>query len=131
MVVAFALQAIFLYLVVAIGQQSAAFFVFTLVMVYFTWGEIYSLFPATSGDYFGTRHATSNYAVLYMAKGTASIMGGYVGALLYERSGSWAMGFYGSAVMALVAAAIAFGLRNARQAERAREASMAGVVLAK
>jgi MFS transporter, OFA family, oxalate/formate antiporter len=131
MIGAFLLQAFFLYLVVAIGQQSAALFAFTLVMVYFTWGEIYSLFPATSADYFGTRHATSNYAVLYTAKGTAAIMGGWVGALLYERSGSWAVGFYSSAVMALVAAGIAFGLRNARQAERRREASVAGAVLAK
>src|SRR6185436_1393370 len=131
MIVAFLLQAFFLYMVVAVGQQSAAWFAFTLVMVYFTWGEIYSLFPATSADYFGTRHATSNYAVLYTAKGTASIMGGWVAALLYEQSGSWAMGFYGSALMALVAAGIAFGLRNARQAERAREASLPGAVLAK
>jgi MFS transporter, OFA family, oxalate/formate antiporter len=131
MIGAFLLQAVFLYLVVAVGQQSAAWFAFTLVMVYFTWGEIYSLFPATAADYFGTRHATSNYAVLYTAKGTAAIMGGWVGALLYERSGSWAVGFYSSAVMALVAAGIAFGLRNARLAERAREASMPGAVLAK
>jgi OFA family oxalate/formate antiporter-like MFS transporter len=131
MIVAFTLQAVFLYLVVAIGQQSAALFAFTLVMVYFTWGEIYSLFPATSADYFGTRHATSNYAVLYTAKGTAAIMGGWVGALLYERSGSWAVGFYSSAVMALVAAGIAVALRNARLAERAREASVAAPVLAK
>jgi OFA family oxalate/formate antiporter-like MFS transporter len=131
MIVAFTLQAFFLYLAVTIGQQSAALFAFTLVMVYFTWGEIYSLFPATSGDYFGTRHATSNYAVLYTAKGTASIMGGWVAAMLYEQSGSWAVGFYGSAVMALVAAGIAFGLRNARLAERAREASVPGAVLAK
>ena len=131
MVGAFVLQAFFLYLVIAVGQQSGAWFAFTLVMVYFTWGEIYSLFPATSADYFGTRHATSNYAVLYTAKGTASIMGGWVAALLYERSGSWAMGFYSSAVMALVAAGIAFGLRNARLAERAREASVPGAVLAK
>jgi OFA family oxalate/formate antiporter-like MFS transporter len=131
MMVAFVLQAFFLYLVVAMGQQSTAWFAFTLVMVYFTWGEVYSLFPATSADYFGTRNATSNYAVLYTAKGTAAVIGGWVGALLYERSGSWATGFYGSAVMALVAAAIAFGLRNARMAERAREASVPGAVLAK
>jgi len=58
-------------------------------------------------------------------------MGGYIGALLYEKSGSWTMGFYGSAVMALVAAGIAFGLRNARLAERARDASVSGAVLAK
>ena len=115
MVIAFVLQAICLFLVVAIGQRSGAMFALTLVLVYFTWGEIYSLFPSTSGDYFGSTHATSNYAVLYTAKGVAAIIGGYLGALLYEQSGSWSMGFYGSAVMALVAAAMAVGLRASRQ----------------
>jgi OFA family oxalate/formate antiporter-like MFS transporter len=113
MILTFVLHAICLYLVVAVGQRSGAWFAFTLVLVYFTWGQIYSLFPATCGDYFGSQHATSNYAVLYTAKGVASIMGGWIGALLYERSGSWAMGFYGSAVMALVAAVMAIGLRSA------------------
>jgi MFS transporter, OFA family, oxalate/formate antiporter len=114
MVFTFVLQAICLFLVVAIGQSSAGWFAFTLVLVYFTWGQIYSLFPSTAGDYFGTRHATSNYAVLYTAKGIASIIGGWFGAFLYEQSGSWAMGFYGSAVMALVAAALAVVLRAGR-----------------
>jgi OFA family oxalate/formate antiporter-like MFS transporter len=113
MVIAFILQAICLLLVLALGQISGALFAFTLVLVYFTWGEIYSLFPATAGDYFGTRHATSNYGVLYTAKGAASIVGGYIGALLYEQFGTWSVGFYGSAVLALVAAALAFGLRSA------------------
>jgi MFS transporter, OFA family, oxalate/formate antiporter len=119
MIIAFVLQAICLLLVVLIGQQSAAMFAFTLVLVYFTWGEIYSLFPSTSGDYFGSRHATSNYAVLYTAKGVASIIGGYVDALLYEQSGSWSMGFYGSAVMALIAAGMAIGLRASTAPSRA------------
>jgi MFS transporter, OFA family, oxalate/formate antiporter len=119
MIVAFVLQAICLLLVVLIGQQSASMFAFTLVLVYFTWGEIYSLFPSTSGDYFGSRHATSNYAVLYTAKGVASIIGGYVGALLYERTGSWSIGFYGSAVMALIAAGMAVGLRASTAPSRA------------
>lgn len=114
MVVAFALQAICLFLVVALGQRSPALFATTLVLVYFTWGEIYSLFPATAADYFGTRHATSNYAVLYTAKGAASIIGGWLAALLYEQSGSWSAGFYGSALMALVAAVMAVGLRASR-----------------
>jgi MFS transporter, OFA family, oxalate/formate antiporter len=115
MIVTFVLQAFCLVAVATLGQISTAWFVATLIAVYFTWGQIYSLFPSTSGDYFGVKHATSNYAVLYTAKGVASIIGGYVAALLYERSGSWAMGFYGSAVMALLAAALAYGLR-ARQA---------------
>ena len=114
----FLLQAVCLLLVVLLGQFSAAWFTVTLVLVYFTWGEIYSLFPSTAGDYFGTRHATSNYGVLYTAKGVASIIGGWFGAFLFERSGSWAMGFYGSAVMALVAAGLAIGLRASRSPER-------------
>lgn len=121
----FILQAVCLVLVVAVGQRSAALFSMTLVLVYFTWGQIFSLFPATSGDYFGGRHATSNYAVLYSAKGVASILGGWFGAFLYERSGSWAMGFYGSALMALIAAAMAVGLRASR-----RPAAVASAVAA-
>jgi OFA family oxalate/formate antiporter-like MFS transporter len=113
MILTFALQAICLWLVIQFGQTSPALFAATLVAVYFTWGQIYSLFPATSADYFGTRHATSNYAVLYTAKGVASIIGGWFGALLFERSGGWALAFYGSAGMALVAAGIAVRLRTA------------------
>jgi OFA family oxalate/formate antiporter-like MFS transporter len=108
-----------LILVLVAGQISGGWFALTLVLVYFTWGEIYSLFPAIAADYFGTRHATSNYAVLYTAKGVASIIGGWVGALLYERFGSWSVGFYGSAVMALVAAAMAVGLHAAAAPGRA------------
>ena len=120
MIVTFVLQALCLVAVATLGQLSTAWFAATLVAVYFTWGQIYSLFPSTSGDYFGTKHATSNYAVLYTAKGVASIIGGYVAALLYERSGSWAMGFYGSAVMALVAAVLAYGLRTSQATAKAK-----------
>ncbi|HEV3217578.1 MAG TPA: oxalate/formate MFS antiporter [Vicinamibacterales bacterium] len=130
MVIAFTLQAICLLMVLVFGQLSGALFALTLVLVYFTWGEIYSLFPATVGDYFGTRHATSNYSVLYTAKGVASIIGGGVGALLYERSGSWSSGFYGSALMALVAAGLAFGLRASRSAQ-AKEVGVASPVAAR
>jgi OFA family oxalate/formate antiporter-like MFS transporter len=111
MVLTFLLQAVCLLMVVAVGPLSGALFAASLVAVYFTWGQIYSLFPATSADYFGTRYATSNYAVLYTAKGVAAIIGPWMGTLVYEQSGSWAMGFYGSALMALIAAVMAVGLR--------------------
>jgi MFS transporter, OFA family, oxalate/formate antiporter len=115
MIVAFLLQAICLALVVVLGPTSPFWFATTLVLVYFTWGEIYSLFPSMSADYFGTSHATSNYAVLYTAKGVATLIGSWgLGALLYQQTGSWATGFYISALMALVAAAMAVGLRAVR-----------------
>ncbi|MBI4886778.1 MAG: oxalate/formate MFS antiporter [Acidobacteria bacterium] len=111
MIIAFVLQAIALLLVLGVGHLSAAWFAATLVFVYFTWGEIYSLFPSLTGDYFGARHATSNYAVMYTAKGAASIVGGGLAAMLFERFGSWSAAFYGSAALALVAAGLAVGLR--------------------
>lgn len=113
MIVAFALHAICLYLAVALGPRSAVTFAVTLVLVYFTWGQIFALFPAIVGDYFGSRHATANYAVLYTAKGVASIIGGWLGAVLFEQSGRWTVAFYGSSVMAAIAAALAVGLRAA------------------
>lgn len=113
MIVSFALQAICLCLVVLLGGRSTFSFTVTLVLVYFTWGQIFSVFPAIAGDYFGNRHATSNYAVLYTAKGIASIIGGWLGALLFEYSGGWAAGFYGSAAMAAAAAGLAVRLRAA------------------
>lgn len=116
MILTFLLQAVALTLVVVLGSTSAAMFSVTMVLVYFTWGQIYSLFPATSGDYFGTKHATSNYALLYTAKGTASIIGGWIATMLFEQTGSWTTCLYGSAVMALVAAVMAVGLKASRKA---------------
>jgi OFA family oxalate/formate antiporter-like MFS transporter len=113
MIIAFVLQAVALLLVVGVGHLSPGWFALTLVLVYFTWGEIYSLFPAMNGDYFGSKHATSNYAVLYTAKGVASIVGGGLAAVLFQQFGSWSAAFYGTAVLALIAAAIAVGLRAA------------------
>ena len=131
MIVAFTLQAVCLALVVVLGPTSPFWFSTTLVLVYFTWGEIYSLFPSASADYFGARHATSNYAVLYTAKGVATAIGALgLGAFLYERTGSWATGFYISAVMALVAAVT--GSRTSRIAghgeSQGREDPRAGVI---
>ena len=111
--VAFLLQAGSLVLVLIVGRLSGGWFVFTLVLSYFTWGEAFSLFPSIVGDYYGTRHVTSNYGVMYSAKGVASIIGGGLAALLYEHFGTWTAAFYGSAVLALLAAAMTLALRAA------------------
>jgi OFA family oxalate/formate antiporter-like MFS transporter len=121
MIIAFVAQAASLALVCVAGRISGAWFTVMLVLVYFTWGEIYSLFPSTTADYFGTRHATANYGVLYTAKGVASLIGGWVGALLFERFGSWSVGLYSSALLALGAAALAFLLRPSNQHRRAAD----------
>jgi OFA family oxalate/formate antiporter-like MFS transporter len=98
---------------------SGTWFTITLVLTFFTWGEIYSLFPAMLADYYGTRHATSNYGVLYSAKGVASIFGGWVATRIFESTGTWTAVLYSSALLALVAAGIMFALRYASVPARA------------
>ena len=113
MVVTFILQAVSLVGVAALGRNSPTMFAFALVCVFFTWGQIYSLFPSTLGDYFGSKNATSNYSFLYTAKGVAASLGAYIGTRLVERAGwSWESVFYSCAVLALVAAVIAMVLRT-------------------
>jgi OFA family oxalate/formate antiporter-like MFS transporter len=58
-------------------------------LVFFGWGEIFSLFPSTLTDTFGTKHATTNYGFLYMAQGVGSILGAPVAAMVFESTGSW------------------------------------------
>jgi MFS family permease len=58
-------------------------------LVFFGWGEIFSLFPSTLTDTFGTDYATTNYGFLYMAQGVGSILGAPVAAMVFEKTGSW------------------------------------------
>ena len=112
--IAFALQAVCLLMVLTVGRLSGTLFAVTLVATFFTWGEVFSLFPSLVADYFGTKCSTANYGVMYSAKGVASIIGGFVAAKLFESFGSWSACFYGSAALALVASVIAFSLRASR-----------------
>src|SRR6185295_14833109 len=63
-------------------------FIITAGMVYFTWGEIYSLFPALCTDVYGSKFAATNAGLLYTAKGAASFLVP-VASLLQSSTGSW------------------------------------------
>jgi oxalate/formate antiporter len=70
-------------------RDNAVLFVLLSGLVFFGWGEIFSLFPSTLTDTFGTRNATTNYGFLYMAQGVGSILGAPLAALLYQRTETW------------------------------------------
>jgi OFA family oxalate/formate antiporter-like MFS transporter len=72
MTVAFGLEAVAIYVLLKFATNPLLFVVFS-AFTFFGWGEIYSLFPALCGDFFGRKHATENYGFLYTAKGTASM----------------------------------------------------------
>jgi oxalate/formate antiporter len=88
MVIAFALEgsAMTLWLW---SRGSPTVFVLMSGVVFFGWGEIFSLFPSTLTDTYGVKHATTNYGFLYMAQGVGSVLGGPVAAAVHDRYGSW------------------------------------------
>jgi MFS transporter, OFA family, oxalate/formate antiporter len=70
-------------------RTDPTIFVILSAVVFFGWGEIFSLFPSTLTDTFGTKNATANYGFLYMAQGVGSVLGGPLAALLHDLEGSW------------------------------------------
>jgi OFA family oxalate/formate antiporter-like MFS transporter len=81
-------------------------FVILSGLVFFAWGEIYSLFPATCTDLFGRQYATANYGMLYTAKGTAALLVPF-GNLLASATGSWTAVFIIAAALNIIAAVMA------------------------
>lgn len=69
--------------------DNPVMFVLLSGVVFFGWGEIFSLFPSILTDTFGTGHATTNYGFLYMAQGVGSVLGGPLAALMHDATGSW------------------------------------------
>jgi OFA family oxalate/formate antiporter-like MFS transporter len=77
-------------------------------LCFFAWGEIFSLFPSITGDVFGRKWATTNYGIVYTAKGVASIFAAPGAAWLFARTGSWTKVFWAMIACDLIAAILAF-----------------------
>jgi OFA family oxalate/formate antiporter-like MFS transporter len=78
-------------------------------MVFFAWGEIYSLFPATCTDIYGRKFATTNYGLLYTAKGTAALLVPLAN-VLTSWTGNWHAVFLVAAALNIVAAVMALAV---------------------
>jgi len=106
MFVAFMLEGIGIYALL-LNATNPLMFVILSGLVFFAWGEIYSLFPATCTDMYGRKFATTNYGMLYTAKGTAALLVP-LGNVLYDATGkSWTAVFIVAAILNIVAAVMA------------------------
>ena len=122
MFIAFGLEAVGIWALSAFGQSPVMFVILSGV-VFFAWGEIYSLFPSTCTDVYGTQYATTNAGLLYTAKGTASLLVPF-GNLLMTATGSWHAVFLIAAGMNAVAAIMALAvLKPLRAAHNASYSS--------
>jgi OFA family oxalate/formate antiporter-like MFS transporter len=102
MLIAFGLEAVGIWALSAFGHDPVLFVILSGV-VFFAWGEIYSLFPSTCTDIYGIKYATTNAGLLYTAKGTASLLVPF-GSVLTQATGSWQAVFVAAALMNLLAA---------------------------
>ena len=115
MALAFSLEAVAILVLFAFINQPALFVVLT-GLVFFGWGEIFSLFPSTLTDTFGPKYAATNYGFLYIAQGVGSILGGPAAAFLKQTTGNWTAVFIIVAVLDALTALLAItALRTMRQ----------------
>ena len=81
-------------------------FVICAALIFFTWGEIFSLFPSTCTDMFGAKYATTNTSLLYTAKGLSAFVVPLAN-VLKDYSGSWHGVFAVAAIMNFIVVALA------------------------
>ncbi len=105
MFIAFGLEAIGIVALAQLGQDPFWFVILTGI-VFFAWGEIYSLFPSTCGDTYGAKFAATNAGLLYTAKGTASLLVPLT-SIVTKQTGSWHSVFYMAAALNALAAILA------------------------
>src|SRR5205807_1355090 len=105
MFIAFFIEGIGIYALLYFASNPVLFVILS-GLVFFAWGEIYSLFPATCTDIYGRKFATTNYGMLYTAKGTASLLVPLAN-VLTTWTGSWTAVFVVASVLNILAAILA------------------------
>ena len=125
MALAFTLGAISYWLLAVAGQSPWAF-VLCAGLIFFTWGEIFSLFPSTCTDTFGPKYATANASLLYTAKGTSAFLVPLAN-ILKTATGSWEAVFLVAAVTNVVVVLLALFVLRPLRANQLRRANMAEV----
>ncbi|QQP93384.1 oxalate/formate MFS antiporter (plasmid) [Skermanella sp. TT6] len=105
MFIAFSMEGLGIIALGYFGHNPYAFLILSGV-VFLAWGEVYSLFSATAGDAFGTKHVGKIYGLLYCAKGIAALMVP-LGNILMEATGTWSTVLYTVAIMDLCSAVCA------------------------
>jgi MFS transporter, OFA family, oxalate/formate antiporter len=108
MFVAFMLEGLGIFALMKFGTTPVAF-VLLSGLVFFAWGEIFSIFPATTRDHFGQRYATTNYGMLYTAKGTAALIVP-VASVITAATGNWTAALSLAAIFNIVAAIAAIAI---------------------
>jgi len=105
MVVVFIGEGVAMLGLMKFGHDPLGFMIFA-PMIFLCWGEIFSIFPAVSGDTFGSKFAAANSGLLYTAKGTASLLVP-LASVLEASTGNWTAVLWVAAFMSIGAGLLA------------------------
>ena len=105
MVMVFAVEGIAIWGLMKFGHSAAGFLIFA-PLIFLGYGEIFSLFPAVSGDTFGPKYAAANNGLLYTAKGTSSLLIPLAN-VLKASAGSWVPVLWIAGALPVIAAVLA------------------------
>jgi len=97
------------YLLLAFGSANPWLFVLLAALIFFTWGEIFSLFPSTCTDTFGTKFATANVGLLYTAKGVSALLVPLAN-IIKDATGGWLAVFLAAAAVNLLVVVLAIAV---------------------
>ncbi len=128
MFIAFSAEALAVFALLQLIHRPVMFIMLS-GLCFFAWGEIFSLFPAITGDLFGKKWATTNYGIVYTAKGLAAVFAAPGAAWLFTKTGSWTKVFWIMIACDLTAAILALfwlkpvARRTVQQVEQAATAS--------
>jgi MFS transporter, OFA family, oxalate/formate antiporter len=132
--IAFIMEAIAVYALLQLIAHPVWFVVLS-GLCFFAWGNIFSLFPSLTGDLYGSKWATTNYGVVYTAKGVAAAFAGPGAAWIYSKTGSWTNVFWAMIACDVIAAFMALlwlkplAARAVRKSDSEAAASLADAKL--
>jgi OFA family oxalate/formate antiporter-like MFS transporter len=124
MILAFVLQAINMF--AFIHYTTPALLIFGAAFTGVCYGTIFTLFPATTADFYGVKNLGVNYGLMFTGFGVAGVIGPILGGKIRDAFGSYHNAFTISAIMLLAGAVLAFILKAPKIEPAPLPASPAG-----
>ena len=98
-------------------REQVVWFYLFIVIVYYCYGTLLSVFASTSADFFGTKHLGVNYGLLFSAWGIAGLVGPVIAGSIFDRFGNYQFAFFAAAAMSVVALLSLMMAKNPAEAQ--------------
>jgi OFA family oxalate/formate antiporter-like MFS transporter len=92
-------------------QANVVAFSIGVVVVYYCYGTLLSVFAATSADFYGTKYMGLNYGMLFSAWGMSALVGPIIGGRVYDAFGSYRVAFLVASGLSILAILCLFGAK--------------------